>query len=369
MAGLPPLEFFGTGGDCMQEAGVRLLCHLRELAHIGPREALVHLGLYCRTWRSLLREAAERGPAVAVLLDFPDFNLRLARSLSRLGVPVVYYISPQLWAWRRWRIRSVRRYTDRMLVILPFEEDYYRRRGVDAEFVGHPLLEEAGSAEDRIGFLSRAGLSPSRPLVALLPGSRRKEVEHILPAFLEAARIMRRTSDTQFVASVAPSVSVEQVRAIVSRVLGADPLAGEIRLCHEASRDILSHSDFAMVKSGTSTLEAALAATPFLIAYKISWSSWTLGRLLIRTPFKGLVNLIAGEMVVPELLQGGATPEALAATALEYLEHPEKRAAMRARLGAIRDGLGSRRPTEIVAERVSAYLQTVPHAPGAHPRA
>ena len=353
-AGPRPLRFVGTGGDRMRAAGVELVSDIRDLASIGPREAIAHLRNYVGTYRALVREIEERRPAVALLLDFPEFNLRLARRLKRAGVPVVYYISPQLWAWRRYRVRRVRACVDRMLVILPFEVDFYSRHGVVAEFVGHPLLEDFRPTYNRRQFLSALGLDPDRTTVALLPGSRRREVDYILPALLGASVEMLTKRPMQFLISVAPTIDPEHVQRIVARVSGS--ARHHLHVLTADSRDILANSDFAMVKSGTSTLEAALVGTPFLMTYRISPVSWYIGRILIRSRFKGLVNLIADEGVVPELLQDEATPVRLARTALELLESPEKLARMKEQLGQIKQKLSRRCASGTVAAVIGGYI-------------
>ncbi len=352
-----PLHFFGTGGDEMQAQGVEILCHIRDLASIGPREAIQHLHRYHRTLQALAGACRDRQPALAILLDFPDFNLRLAKRLKRLGIKVIYYISPQLWAWRRGRIRVVRDYVDRMLVILPFEEEYYRAQGVNVEFVGHPLLEDFKAESNRQSFLRGLGLDPDRKTIALLPGSRRREVEYILPPLLDACRLISRRLPAQFLISVAPAIDEDLVKGIAVKVLGENWLNESFRILKVEARRILANSDFAFVKSGTSTLEAALVGTPFLITYRISSLSWHLGNILIRSPYKGLVNLIARAEVVPEYLQDDATPLALARTALEYLEQPDKAAAMKARLSGIRNLLGSRHATDTAAALVASCLE------------
>jgi lipid-A-disaccharide synthase len=351
------LHFFGTGGDEMQKAGVELLCHIRDLHGIGLKEAFQHLRRYFRTFRRLEAECRKRRPAAAVLLDFPEFNLRLAKRLKRLGIKVIYYISPQIWAWRRGRIKIVQRYVDEMLVILPFEEDYYRERGVKVEFVGHPLLEDFENTSDRESFLRGLGLDPALKTVALLPGSRGDEVKYILPAFLEASRLILNRVPAQFLISVAPAIDHKQVSEIAEQILGANLDRPRFRIVSEAARTILQNSDFGFVKCGTSTLEAALVGTPFLITYKVSPLNWLVFNNLVRTRYKGLVNLIAGEEIVPEYLQGAASPEALAHTALEYMEKPHKAAEMKARLAEIRNKLGSRCASERAAALVAGYLE------------
>jgi lipid-A-disaccharide synthase len=355
--GADALSFYGTGGDAMQEAGVRLVCHVRELAHIGVREALSGLRTYYQTYRRLVRESAQKPPKLAILLDFPDFNLRLAKKLKRVGIRVIYYISPQVWAWRSGRVRAIRDYVDKMLVILPFEEAYYRQRGVEVEFVGHPLLEDFHPDYNRELFLNNMNFDPARRTVAILAGSRRKEIDYILPVLLHAGQILRRSIPAQFVISAAPTVDASHIHDVMRSVLRGDPNEKFFRLSMRNSRDILANSDFAFVKSGTSSLEAALVGNPFLITYKISPLSWCIGSILIRSSAKGLVNLIAQDRIVPELFQSEATPEALARLALQYLQEPGAGDAMRLRLAGIKEQLSTRCASETVAATVSSYLK------------
>jgi lipid-A-disaccharide synthase len=350
------LQFYGTGGDEMQKAGVHLLCHVRALAHIGVREALSGLRTYYETFRQIVDASRRQPPQLAILLDFPDFNLRLAKKMKRLGVKVIYYISPQLWAWRSGRIRAIREHVDKMLVILPFEEEYYRKRGIEVEFVGHPLLEGFAPDCDRDSFFKRLGLDPTCKTVAILAGSRRKEIDYILPPLLQASQRILREIPAQFLISVAPTVDPEHLRTLTRKALRDDPNRDRFHILTIDARDILANADFAFVKSGTSSLEAALVGTPFLITYKISPFSWCIGSMLIRTPMKGLVNVIAQEKIVPELFQGDAEPEKLARIALKVLKEPEESAAMRSRLAGIRERLGARSASETAAAAVSAYL-------------
>jgi lipid-A-disaccharide synthase len=243
-----------------------------------------------------------------------------------------------------------------MFVILPFEEEYYRERGVEVEFVGHPLLEDFAPHYNREVFLRSLGLDPQWKTVAILSGSRRREVDYILPTLLKSAQLILRRRSAQFIISAAPTVEMDHLRQITWKVLEGDPNAACFRIVTANSRDILANSDFAFVKSGTSTLEAALVGTPFLITYKISPISWHLGNLLIHSSLKGLVNLIAKEEIVPEFLQGDASPETLSRVALEYLEEPEKAEHMKCRLAAIREMLSVRCASESVAAAAEAYL-------------
>ena len=350
------LKFFGTGGDAMEREGIQLLCHIRLLASIGPREALAHFRVYYETFQKILRSCLDDPPAVAVLLDFPEFNLRLAKKMKRAGVRVIYYISPQLWAWRSGRIHIIRDYVDQMLVILPFEEKYYRERGVNAQFVGHPLLEDFAPESDRESFLRCINLVPGRKTIALLPGSRRREVKFMLPTLIRAARRILEKMPAQFIISAAPSVSAEEIRRLAAQELAGDPNALYFKIVSKESRDILANADFGIVKSGTSTLEAALVGIPFIIVYKISNLSWHVGNFLVRSPFKGLVNLIAEKQIVPEFFQGDATPEALSGAVLEYFERPQRLATMRSGLSEIREKLSLRCASDAVAAVVERYL-------------
>ena len=354
--GTDTIDFYGTGGDEMKEAGVHLVCHVRELAHIGAREALSSFRTYYRTFRRLVHDSAAQPPDLAILLDFPEFNLRLAKKMKRLGVRVIYYIGPQIWAWRSGRIRIIREYVDKMLVILPFEEEYYRKQGVEVEFVGHPLLEGFKPNYGRESFLGELNLDPARKTIAILAGSRRKEIDYILPTLLRAAQCLLQKTAAQFLISAAPTVELDHIMGITESFLQGNSNKSFFRVVTKNSRDILANSDFAFVKSGTSSLEAALVGTPFLITYKISPLSWCVGSMLIRSSMKGLVNLIAQEKIVPELFQNEAKPEALAQLAMEYLEEPEKSAAMRSQLAGIRAQLSARRASETVAAAVSGYL-------------
>jgi lipid-A-disaccharide synthase len=355
--GIGTLQFYGTGGDAMQKAGVQLFCHVRELAHIGVREALSSFRTYFRTYRKILQESSKEPPKVAILLDFPDFNLRLAKKLKRRGIKVIYYISPQVWAWRSGRIRAIREYVDKMLVILPFEEEYYRERGVKVEFVGHPLLEDFNPDFNRDLFLKQLNLDPNRRTVSILAGSRRKEIDYILPVLLQAGQRLLESIPVQFVISAAPTVVPDHIRHVMHAVLRNDPNERMFRLSTRDSRDILANSDFAFVKSGTSSLEAALTGTPFLIAYKISPLSWFVGSILIRSSMKGLVNLIAQERIVPELFQSDAVPDTLAQAALKYLQNSECSTMMRAQLAGIKKQLSTRCASDAVAAIVSSYLR------------
>jgi lipid-A-disaccharide synthase len=349
-AQVPGLETVGLGGDRLNDQGTRLLAHVRDLAVVGIVEVLSHLGRLRRIFRSVLDEVDRSPPDVAVLVDYPDFNMRLARELHRRGIPVLYYVSPQVWAWRKGRVHALRETVDRMLVIFPFEEELYRQAGVPVTFVGHPLVDLARPAPDRAAFLREQGLDPHRPVVAVLPGSRRKEIGLNLPPLVGAIdRLRAERGDLQFLLAVAPSIDPAAVQA----VLGGRPVAMVAGRTHS----VLGACTAALVASGTATVEAALLDAPMVVVYRLSQLTYHLGRRLVNVPHFAMVNLIAGRRVVPELIQHEFTPERVAREALVLLD-PEAPAVrmMRAGLADVRARLGGPGASERAAAAVSRLL-------------
>jgi lipid-A-disaccharide synthase len=354
-------EFFGAAGARMRAEGVEPVVRDEDLAIMGLVEIARALPRFLSAYRALLRAADARRPDAVVLVDWPDFNLALARALRRRGHKVVYYISPQLWAWRAYRVRQVRRDVDLLLTILPFEAGWYARRGFTrAEFVGHPFAGEVAAAETREEFCARHRLDPSRPLVALLPGSRRKEFERHLPLMLDAAaRLGAERPGTQFVVALSerrdPSEAARLIEAAGHAALrdGGRPL-----VTRGEARAALAAADAAAVCSGTATLEAALLATPLVVVYKESALNWhTLGRL-IRVEHYGLVNLVAGQRVAPELIQNDFTGERLARE-LSALLDPATNASVRARLRAATARLGHGGASQRAADAVLREIREV----------
>ena len=326
------VECYGMGGERMKAAGCELLVEAKDVAIVGLFEVLSHLPSLYRRFHRLLDEVDRRRPDVAVLIDFPDWNLRLARELHRRGIPVVYYVSPQLWAWRRGRIRQVQKYVREMLVIFPFEREFYLKHGVEAEFVGHPLSELAPPNITREDFAARWGLDASKQWIALLPGSRRKELRLNLPAIVGAAR--RLGTEFEYVMPVASTLDAGWVREQVALCGGEI----NIHLCDDA-RAALLHSRVGVVASGTATVEAALIGTPFVMVYRLAGLTWTLGRHLVKLPHYGMVNLVAGRRVVPELIQDGFTPETVEREVRRLLPDGEPRREMLAALDEVRQKL------------------------------
>jgi lipid-A-disaccharide synthase len=355
-------DFFGSTGEQMRTAGVQSVVPADELAILGLWEVGRALPKFWRAFGDLKRAATERKPAAAILVDWPDFNLRLASWLHRRGVPVIYYISPQLWAWRSYRARSVQRDVDLLLSILPFEKDWYAARGMtQVEYVGHPLSGEVSPRYDREEFCRRNNLDPARPIITLLPGSRHKELIRILPPMLDAAALIsKQRSDIQFVVVVAPNRNLDEPRDLIAK---ADlSLKDSLRLVHHETREALAAADTAAVASGTATLEAALLGTPLVIVYKESALNWhTLGSLITAEHY-GLANLIAGRRIVTELIQNQLTSESLAQELLSLLE-PARNAAMRAELKSVLEKIGepgaSRRAARAILDFLSVPTTSV----------
>ncbi len=348
-------EFFGATGPLMRKAGVETIVNSDELAIMGIFEVGRVFPRFLRAFQKLKLAAKEKKPCAVVLVDWPEFNLRLARALHRRGVRVIYYISPQVWAWRSYRVAQIRRDVDLLLSIMPFEADWFAARGMkQIEYVGHPLAGEVRSRQSRAEFCGANALDPTRPIIALLPGSRHKELVRILPAMLDAAALIAKVqSEVQFVLVVAPSRSLEEAKQIVA---AQKVSPATLRIIHHETREALNAADAAAIASGTATLEAAILGTPMVIVYKESPVNWhTLGRLITADHY-GLVNLVAGERVVTELMQNDLNGEKLASELLALLGS-ERNEAMRNRLREVAARLGDGGASRRAAERILAFLE------------
>jgi lipid-A-disaccharide synthase len=283
-------------------------------------------------------------PDVLILIDYPGFNLRFARIAKRYGVKIVYYISPQVWAWHRSRVKKIRELVDTVLVILPFEVDFYRAEGMQVEFVGHPLLEVLDAKLDRKNFCRRFSLDEQKPIVALLPGSRKQEIDSIFPEMLGAARMISRQIGAQIVVGVAPTLDEAYFRTLY-QMEGVFIIKG-------LTYEVMANADFAMVTSGTATLETACFGTPMVVVYKTSWPTFLIGRALVHVKNIGLVNIVAGKTIVPELIQHNARAKSMASIAMKVLLDEKKRAEMKTELSQVKSLLGSVGASRRVAERV-----------------
>jgi lipid-A-disaccharide synthase len=357
----PEVDAFGIAGPALRAEGVEALARTEDLSVMGLTEVLPALPRILGIMRRITAAAAERRPDVALLVDSPDLNLRMARRLKKLGIPVVYFVAPMVWAWRKGRIPFVARFVDRLLVILPFEEAIWREGGVDARYVGHPLLDDVpdvprgpGGAVDRAALRADLGLDPEATTVAVLPGSRRMEVRRCLPRMLDGLREAAAAHEkpVQAVIPVAPTIDA----AWLKTAAGDAAVHLDLHLVPGRAREVLEACDAAVVASGTAALEAALAERPMVVVYRVSWTTWWAGRLLVRTPFVSLPNLLAGRAVVPELLQSGMHPAAIADSLAAILPGGRGRDAMLDGLAGIRAGLGEAGAAGRVADEVLARL-------------
>ncbi|HEX8713350.1 MAG TPA: lipid-A-disaccharide synthase [Terracidiphilus sp.] len=357
-------RFLGMGGVRMAAAGLERVVRAEDVAVMGLTEVVRHLPQIYREFRKLKRAIRKSRPAVAVLIDSPEIHLRLAKEFHRLGIPVIYFVSPQLWAWKKHRIRLVQRYVRRMLVIFPFEEPFYRERGVEAKFVGHPLADLPLPASGREEFAAENNLDSARTWIGLLPGSRAREIAAHLPEMLQAARLLASEAGTsekyEFVVPLAPTLTEAQRLAIAKQI--ANLASGlTVRLTSDA-RATLHHARVSLVASGTATVEAALIGNPFIVIYRVSALTYAIARRMVKVPHVAMANLIAGRRVVPELIQNDFT----AATCVQYMKRllpdgPDRQSMMR-ELAAVGDalrtgdrgGIAIERVADIVLEQIEA---------------
>jgi lipid-A-disaccharide synthase len=346
-------QLFGMGGPRMAEAGVEVILDYHEVAVVGITEVLHKIPTVVRVQNRLAGEAAKRGASLAILVDSPGTHLGVARRLKQRGIPVGYFIGPQVWAWRAGRVRVVKRLVNRMVVIFPFEEKIYRDAGVPVNFVGHPLVDVVRPTMTRTEFAARYGLDAARPIVTLLPGSRRSEIEQNYPAIIEACERLRHgggaAAGVQFVHAAAPNLQAELFAPYSRPGLDLTRVEG-------ATYDALAAADCAIVASGTATVEAALLGTPMVVVYRVNRVTAAIVRRMIRTPFIGMVNLIAGRRVVPELIQDAFTPEAVEAEVRKLLESESARAEAKAGLAEVRAKLGPGGAIERAAGVFAAML-------------
>lgn len=347
----PDCRLYGLGGGKMESAGVQLFRNMLEHSAVGFVEVVRSLRFFLDSMDQVVQQAKELRPDIVVLIDSPDFNLRIAPRLKALDIPVVYYVSPQLWAWREGRVEQIRKHVDRMLVIFPFEVDFYARHGIEARFVGHPLLDLIDMDKVRKNAeLLRHGfkIPKKKKVVGLFPGSRRGEITRLMPRMLDAAReIQKRMPDVVFLVGCAPWFNPDRYKASIK-----DHEDLPLRAVHGRSHEVMSLSDFALVCSGTATVEAAIVGAPFLCTYRMAWASALLAGLLVNTEFACMVNILAGRQVVPELLQHQAEPLTMALIALENMQSGAPR--MRGELAEVVRSLGGPGASRRAAEQVLA---------------
>ncbi|MGZ7041254.1 MAG: lipid-A-disaccharide synthase, partial [Thermoanaerobaculia bacterium] len=339
----PSLEAFGIGGDSMVREGFVALHHAREMGIVGQFNVIRHLRMFRRIFDELMARIEAERPNAVLLVDYPEFNLRVARKAKELGIPVIYYISPQIWAWRKGRVKQIAKNVDEMIVILPFEEEFYRAHGVTVTYVGHPLVEQLSATR-------RPPRQDGVLRIALLPGSRRMEVDSLLPPMLRAVEILRRERKVDAYVMQAPTIDDAHLRRIMERE------GVEVRVVRHDRGEGLSSADVALSSSGTATLEAAILGTPVVVMYRLSPLTHLVAKRLVTLPYFSLVNIIAGKNVVPELLQSAVTPERIAGE-VRKLADPANYERVTAELTRIRMKLGepgaSRRAAEAIMARTN----------------
>jgi lipid-A-disaccharide synthase len=333
----PQLTFSGLGGQLMAESGVEIFEDLTQKAVVGFAEVLKHYGEFRRIFYFILCKVRDTRPAAVILVDYPGFNLRLAKALKPLGVRIYYYISPQVWAWKANRIRLIKRYVDRMLVLFAFEKDFYARHGLEVEFVGHPLVDLVQPQTSRDAFLQKIELIPNHLTIGILPGSRQREVQTLLPIMLQAANILyQEFSPLQFLIFRASTIGPDEIERLRKDL----PFPLRIKMISKDVYDGINACDVCMVASGTATLETAILKKPMVVVYKTSFLTWVLAKLFIKIPFIGLVNIVNGKKIVPECLQFRATGRVIAQELKGILTNEVRIAQIRSELEGLREKLG-----------------------------
>jgi lipid-A-disaccharide synthase len=354
----PSLQVTGLGGNKMEEAGARILVNLpRDLAIIGFAEVISKFPKIRRVFHDSVQYLRQNRPECIVLIDYPGFNLRIAEQAHKLGIKVIYYVCPQVWAWHKSRISKMRQFIDKALVILPFEEPFYSERNLDAEYVGTPWLDMMVLTMRKEEVFEHFDFDPGKKLIGLLPGSRRREVETMLPVMIEAAeKIHARRPDTQFVIPRATTVKQE----IVDHLLTMSKLS--IKVVDAYRYNVRNAMDFAIVVSGTATLETGLLGVPMAIIYKVAYLSWLIGKNLVNIPYIGLINIVAGDMVCPELIQDQCTPQNIADRVLKILNDERELEKIKYQLSKVKEKMGgpgaSARVANIVLETISQSVVT-----------
>lgn len=347
------LEVCGIGGPALAAQGVEILCDSARLAVVGIIEVLSHLSVIREAMHILEKRLREHPPQLLILIDYPDFNLILAKKAKRLGIPVFYYISPQVWAWRSGRVKTIRERVDLLAVILPFEKPFYKKYGMAVEYVGHPLLDTVQPARTRQDFLRTLDIDPESTVIGILPGSRKRELAGMLPVFLAAAELMhKQLNKPVFVLPLAPTLSEEDLLANGLANTGVN-----VRVIRENRYDLMAACNAVMAASGTVSLELAILNVPMVVSYKVAPLTYFLGRLLIKVQYASLVNLVAGYEVVPELLQYEAVPDKIAEVTVNLVTDRAKRDRMLAGLAVVRELLGGAGASERAARLALSLIQ------------
>lgn len=351
----PKARFTGMGGGRMRDAGVNTLFGIERMGAVGLVEIFSDLGHYFGVYRALMKEIASLKYTAVILIDYPTLNLRLAKHSRKHSCPVYYFISPQIWAWRKGRIKDICKSVHKMFVVLPFEEEMYQEAGIDAEFLGHPFIDVVHSTRTRGDNLEKFALDSHKKIVGLLPGSRMNEITSLLDEMLLAAeKVKREMGECQFLLSVADTIDP----VLIQKKLGSNPL--DIKILKGETYNVMNTCDALIIASGSATLEAGIIGCPMVIIYKLSPLTYWLALMLINTPYYGLINIVAGESVVPELIQSKANAENIAAEILKFLKNPEYCQEVQNRLLLVRKNLGRPGVMKAVAASMVDSLSKIP---------
>jgi lipid-A-disaccharide synthase len=346
------LQFFGIGGDRMRKEGMELIYHIDKLSIMGFFEVLKNLGLIRKVMKTMVKLAEERKPDLVVLIDYPGFNLRFAKKAKKMGIPVAYYISPQVWAWGGNRVKKMKGLIDKMIVIFPFEEDIYRNVGMDCEFVGHPLLEVVKPVLSKEDFQSKFDLRKNEILLGLLPGSRWQEVEKILPIMLESVQLLgSRIKNLRIMLGLAPTIEKEKVQTILNQFRKS-----KIEIIENLTYDLMKHSDLLLVASGTATLESAILGTPFLVLYKTSFWTYLFAKSLVSIPNIALANVVAGKKIVPEYIQNKAVPKDIAEEMYDLLTNKQRYKSIQNELSLVKEKIGEQGASKKAAAIINKMI-------------
>ena len=348
---MPDIEFKGIGGTRMIEEGLEAVRHVRDMNFMGLAEVIRHLPYLHRTMRELKSLVDAWRPDLAILIDYPGFNLKFARYIKRKYIPVMYYISPQLWAWHKSRVKLVRKYVDRMVVLFDFERDFYNMYGVKVDFVGHPLLDVVHPSQDRETFRTSLGANETVSLIGLIPGSRKQEIDRILPSMVESIEIIKK-NQSQMVVALGCASEIED--NYYKRFTGGS----DIILLRGMTYDIMAHADALVVTSGTATLESGILGTPMVIVYRTSPLTYHIGKMLVSVPSIGMINIVAGSRIVPELWQNEVTPDNIADEVKKLLQDRQLRETTKYALGIAREKLGERGASEKAARIAVEMMNT-----------
>ena len=366
----PDIKISGVGGRHMRSASVDIFCDVSDISVVGLSEVIKKLGLIRRLYKQVVKRLDSGNVKGVVLIDYPGFNLKIAEAAKERGIPVFYYISPQVWAWRKRRVKTIKKYVDKMMVILPFEKEFYQREGVDVEFVGHPLLEVIDASFNKKEICKGLGIDDKQLIIGILPGSRKKEIAYMLPEILKASSLIKeKYPSVQFLLPLSQSIEEDYLKDFINStspfpslqrrgLRGGHSEYSYIKIVKGRNYDVMKVSDLLITKSGTSTLEAAIIGTPMIIVYKSSFFSYYLAKALVNVTYAGLPNLLAGKEVVPELLQYNKNAKNIAEKAIYFLEKKNRLKQMKEELKNIRYSLGEQGASKRTAEIIVNFIKT-----------